>query len=168
VIPRKPELTTFPYTKIVGEILHCGQYCIIDDFVLITTPIWLGDHVHIAAGSTLLGREPIYLHDCSTISAGARVFSSTDRYCNDDGSPSAMSTAAPPEARSPYSAPVVVGVHAFIGANSVVMPGAVFETGAVVGANSFVPQNTKLEEWTIYIGSPVRPIKKRPMINQQE
>jgi len=166
VIPRKPELTTFPYTKIVGEIIHCGQYCIIDDFVLITTPIWLGDHVHIAAGSTLLGPEPIHLHDCSTISAGSRVFTSTDRYRNDDGAPSAMSTAAPLEQRSPYSAPVILGTHAFVGANSVVMPGAVFEAGAVVGANSLVLPNTKLEEWTIYVGSPVKAIRKRPIIDQ--
>jgi len=164
VIPRKPELTTFEYTKIVGEILHCGRYCIVDDFVLITTPIWLGDHVHIAAGCTLLGAEPAYLRDYSAIASGSRVYTSTDRYQSDDGLPTAMSAAAPLDNRAPYSAPVILGVHAFVGANSVVMPGAVFEDGAVVGANSLVLPDTKLEKWTIYVGSPVRPIRKRPQI----
>lgn len=164
MIDRKPELTTFQYTKIIGKMLHCGQYCIIDDFVLITTPIWLGDYVHITAGSVLLGREPIYLYDYAGIAAGSRVYSSTERYCKDDGSPAAMSAAAPPDERAPYSAPVVLNKHAFVGANSVVMPGATFEEGAVVGANSFVPPDMKLEEWTIYVGSPVKPLKKRPRI----
>ncbi len=164
MIPRKAELTTFQYTRIVGEILHCGEYCIIDDFVLITTPIWLGNHVHITAGSTLLGAERIYLYDFAGIAAGSRVYTSTERYCSDDGTPTAMSAAAPLESRAPYSAAVTLGTHAFVGANSVVMPGATFGSGAVIGANSFVPPDTALEEWTIYVGAPVKPIKKRPRI----
>jgi acetyltransferase-like isoleucine patch superfamily enzyme len=166
LIPRKPELTTFPYTKIVGEILNCGLYCIIDDFVLITTPVWLGDYVHVSAFTSLLGQEPVYLHDCSAIAAGSRVYTSTDHPFRKDGSAAAMSAAAPLEERSPHTAPVTLGAHAFVGANSVVMPGAEFREGAVVGANSFVPPNMKLEEWTIYVGSPVKLIKKRPKVTR--
>ena len=167
MIPRKPELTTFPYTKIVGEILNCGQYCIIDDFVFITTPVWLGDHVHVSAFTSLLGQEPVYLHDCSAIAAGSRIYTSTDRHYQEDGSAAAMSAAAPLEERAPYNAPVTLEAHAFVGANSVVMPGATFGAGAVVGANSFVPPDARLEEWTIYVGSPVKPIKKRPRTTEQ-
>ena len=164
MIPRKSELTTFQYTKITGEILHCGEYCIIDDFVLITTPIWLGNHVHVAAGCTLLGAERVYLNDYCAIASGSRVFTSTDRHSSDDGTPTAMSAAAPLALRAPYTAAVTLGRHAFVGANSVVMPGVLFGPGAVIGANSFVPPDTALEEWTIYVGSPVKPIKKRPKI----
>lgn len=127
----------------------------------------MGDYVHVSAFTSLLGQESVYLHDFSAIAAGSRVYTSTDRHCQEDGSAAAMSAAAPLEKRAPFTASVTLGAHAFIGANSVVMPGAEFGEGAVVGASSFVPPNMKLEEWTIYVGSPVRPIKKRPRATDQ-
>ena len=44
-------------------------------------------------------------------------------------------------------------------ANSVVMSGVVMSEGSILGANSFLKQST--EPWTIYAGSPARPIKQR-------
>ena len=44
-------------------------------------------------------------------------------------------------------------------ANSVVMSGVVMSEGSILGANSFLKEST--EPWTIYAGSPARPIKKR-------
>lgn len=48
---------------------------------------------------------------------------------------------------------------AYIGANSVIMPGVTIGEGALVGANSLVTHN--LEPWTIYFGSPAKKIGKR-------
>jgi putative colanic acid biosynthesis acetyltransferase WcaF len=39
------------------------------------------------------------------------------------------------------------------------MPGVTFGEGAILGANSLAVKN--LEPWTIYVGSPAKPIKKR-------
>jgi acetyltransferase-like isoleucine patch superfamily enzyme len=53
----------------------------------------------------------------------------------------------------------VVEKFAALGTNAVVMPGLVVREGSVVGANSLLRENT--EPWTIYAGSPARPIGKR-------
>jgi galactoside O-acetyltransferase len=50
--------------------------------------------------------------------------------------------------------------HAIIGANSVILPGVTIGEGAVVGANSLVTEDCK--PWTMYVGSPAKPIKSRP------
>ena len=54
---------------------------------------------------------------------------------------------------------ITIGDDAYIGANTVVMPGVVIGEGAVVGANSLVDHN--LKPWTIYFGSPARKIGER-------
>ena len=56
---------------------------------------------------------------------------------------------------------------AYLGANCTVFPGSVIHEGAVVGANSFV--KGELEPWTIYAGSPCRPIgvREKPTADAQ-
>ena len=39
------------------------------------------------------------------------------------------------------------------------MPGVTLAEGSILGANSLLTKNT--EPWTIYVGSPAKPIKKR-------
>ena len=39
------------------------------------------------------------------------------------------------------------------------MPGVTFGEGSILGANSLATKD--LEPWTIYVGSPARPVKKR-------
>lgn len=51
--------------------------------------------------------------------------------------------------------PIRVGPFAFVGTNSVVMPGADIGRGAVVGAGSVV--RGKVPPWTIVTGSPAEP-----------
>jgi galactoside O-acetyltransferase len=46
-----------------------------------------------------------------------------------------------------------------LGTNVVVMPGVIISEGSVIGANSLVTKTT--EPWTIYVGSPAKPIKLR-------
>ena len=49
--------------------------------------------------------------------------------------------------------------YAGCGVNCSIMPGVTFGEGAILGANSLAVKN--LEPWTIYVGSPAKPIKKR-------
>ena len=39
------------------------------------------------------------------------------------------------------------------------MPGVTFGEGAILGANSLAVKD--LEPWTIYVGSPAKPVKER-------
>lgn len=54
---------------------------------------------------------------------------------------------------------IVIEDDAYIGANCVVLPGSVIHKGTVVGANSLV--KGELEPWTVYVGTPCKPMKKR-------
>ena len=54
---------------------------------------------------------------------------------------------------------VLISNDAYIGANCTIMPGTIIGEGAVVGANALV--KGKLEPWTIYVGTPCKPIGKR-------
>ena len=65
----------------------------------------------------------------------------------------------PDECRKNIYGDIVIEDDAYIGANSIIMPGSVIHEGALVGANSFVKGT--LEPWTIYVGNPCKPIAKR-------
>ncbi|MBR0064817.1 MAG: acyltransferase [Paludibacteraceae bacterium] len=54
---------------------------------------------------------------------------------------------------------ITIKDDAYIGANSVIMPGVTIGEGAVVGANSLVDRN--LKPWGIYFGNPVKLIGMR-------
>ena len=57
------------------------------------------------------------------------------------------------------SKPITVGRDSFIGANSVLIPGAILETGAVLGALSFL--NKPIPPWEIWFGAPAKKISNR-------
>ena len=69
-----------------------------------------------------------------------------------------------PAVPAPYRIPIRSFVHlkkhALVGANAVILPGVIIGEGAVVGANSLVTNDC--EPWTIYVGSPAKPLRKRP------
>lgn len=54
---------------------------------------------------------------------------------------------------------VTIEDDAYIGANCTILPGTIIHEGAFVGANSLV--KGELEPWTVYVGTPCKPIRKR-------
>ena len=48
---------------------------------------------------------------------------------------------------------------AVVGTNAIVMPGIKLAEGSVLGAGALLTMDT--EPWTIYVGSPARPVKDR-------
>jgi len=57
---------------------------------------------------------------------------------------------------------VRIGNQVTIGANTIILPGAVIEDGVVIGANSLVPKDARLEKYSLYGGSPVKKIATTP------
>jgi acetyltransferase-like isoleucine patch superfamily enzyme len=56
---------------------------------------------------------------------------------------------------------VQIGENVTIGANSYVMPGVVIENNVLIGPNSVVPMGKRLQENSVYWGTPVERISDR-------
>ncbi len=54
---------------------------------------------------------------------------------------------------------IVVGEDVFLGARSFVLPGITIGAGAILGACAVATKD--LDPWTIYVGNPAKPVKKR-------
>jgi galactoside O-acetyltransferase len=130
----------------------------IDDFCILSAGaggIAIGDYVHIAAYSSLIGAARIELSDFSGLSARVSVYSSSDDY---SGAVLTNPTVPAEYTRVSHS-DVHIGRHVIIGCGSVILPGAKLEDGVAIGALSLVQRNCK--EFGIYAGMPARLIKQR-------
>jgi galactoside O-acetyltransferase len=149
-ILKNGKVIIFDTAKIIGEEnIEFGDYIIIDDFVFIYAKkkIKFGNYIHIAVGSSIIGSEMVVMEDFSGLSAGVRVYTSSDDFsAYGFGNPSISE-----KFRNVKHAPVIIKRFAIIGANSVILPGVTIGEGAAVGAGSVVTKD--LEPWGIYIGN---------------
>jgi len=140
------------------ERISIGDHSRIDDFCVLSAGeggIAIGQYVHVAVHSSLIGHAPIELSDFSGISTHCAVYSS-----NDDYSGAAMTNpTVPPQFTNVHHAAVHFGRHTILGTGSVVLPGITLHEGAAVGALSIVVRDC--ESFGIYAGRPARRIKTR-------
>lgn len=138
--------------------IHIGNNVRIDDFCVISAGeggVHIGNYIHIAVYSSLIGSGRITLMDYSNISSRVSIYSS-----NDDYSGNYMSNPmVPTEFTNVMHAPVVIGRHVIIGSGSVILPGVVLGDGAAIGALSLVKDNC--DNFYIYAGNPLKKIKQR-------
>lgn len=119
-----------------GESLKIGKYSTITWFCMIEggAKIEIGDRVFLGPGSKLLSST----YELNGYYAIEHI---------------------PEECRATAFGDIMIHDDAYIGANSVIMPGVTIGEGAVVGANSMVNRN--LKPWGIYFGNPVKLIGMR-------
>lgn len=138
--------------------ISIGNNVRIDDFCVLSAGvggIHIGDHVHVAVYSSLIGAGRITLSDFCNISSGVAVYSS-----NDDYSGATMTNpTVPNEYTGVLHADVFLGKHVIVGSGSVILPGVTLEVGVAVGALSLVSRDCKAHG--IYAGNPARRIKER-------
>lgn len=135
-----------------------GDNVRIDDFCVLSAGaggILIGNHIHIAVYSALIGTGKITLCDFSNISSRVSIYSSNDDYSG----ASMTNPTIPKEFTSVLHADVVIGRHVIIGSGSVVLPGVELEQGVAIGALTLVNRDCK--EFGIYSGVPARRIKER-------
>lgn len=147
--------------KIVGiERLMLGERSQIDDFCFINTGISceIGFNVHISSFTTIIGGGVCKIGDFAGLSAGCRVITGTDDFMGHF----LTNPTVPAEYKSVHLGRVVIGRHAIVGTNSIILPDVVIGDGCSVGAGSVIRKN--LEAWTVYatIKGELRPIKSRP------
>lgn len=130
----------------------------IDDFCVLSAGaggICIGQHVHIAIYSSLVGAAAITLGDFCNLSSRVCVYSSTDDYSG----ASMTNPTVPPLYTNVTHAPVSFGKHVIVGSGSVILPGVTLEEGVAIGALSLVKQSCAA--FGIYAGNPARYIKER-------
>jgi galactoside O-acetyltransferase len=153
------DVVIWPTAKLVqAGAISIGDSVIIDDFVFIMGGkcTEIGSFVHISSFTSIVGGGEFVMNDFAGLSGGVRVYTG-----NEDYSGRCLTNPAVP---APYRVPtrsfVRIGKHAIVGANAVILPGVEVGEGAVVGANSLVTRDC--EPWTVYVGSPAKPLKPRP------
>ncbi|MCL2925005.1 MAG: acyltransferase [Trichodesmium sp. MAG_R04] len=153
------DVTIWPMAKIVfPEVIFIGDSVIIDDFVFIMggKMTRIGSFVHIASFTSITGGGKLIMEDFTTLSSGVRLFTGNDDYLGG----SLTNSTVPYPYRKPMRSFVRIKKHAIVGANSVILPEVTIGEGVAIGANSLIKRDC--EPWTIYAGSPAKPIRPRP------
>lgn len=140
------------------NLVEIGNHVAIDFGFVCTTQLSIGDYVHISPHVSVIGGSQgrLEVGDFCFISTGARVICSSEKFMGDG-----LVGPFIPEDYKDIILRGTVKLERFSGmcANSIVMPGVTLAEGSVLGANSFLKEDT--EPWGIYAGSPARLIKKR-------
>ena len=137
-----------------------GNNVRVDDFCILSAGengITVGNYVHIAAYSSLIGAEHIKLEDFSGLSSRVSIYSSSDDYSGNW----MTNPMVPNEFTNVISKPVVICKHVIIGCGSVVLPGVVINEGTAIAAQSLVKKTC--EPFSIYHGNPAKRIMARKM-----
>lgn len=147
------------------HLVTVGNHTAIDSGFYCTVAADIGDYIHIAPYITVIGgaKGEWRMDHFSTLAAGSRIICASDDHLGEG----LVGPTIPEEFKDHITyGPVVFEKFANVGTGVVVMPGVTLAEGTVVGANSLVTKST--EPWTIYIGSPARPIKMRAKVKMIE
>jgi galactoside O-acetyltransferase len=138
--------------------IRIGNHVRVDDFCVLSAGeggILLGNYLHIAVYSLLIGAGRIVLSDYCNISSRVAVYSS-----NDDYSGLAMTNPmVPAEFTAVTTGDVFLGRHVIVGSGSVILPGVSLGDGVAIGALSLVKHDCAA--FGMYAGVPVRRVRER-------
>lgn len=138
--------------------ISIGSNVRIDDFCVISAGqggISIGNFVHLAVFSSLIGQGHIQFDDFSGISSRVSIYSSNDDYSGTW----LTNPTVPKEYTNVSDADVYIGRHAIIGSGSIILPGVKIAEGVAIGALSLVKKNCT--EFGIYFGIPAKKIGTR-------
>ena len=147
----------YPLCKMIHpQNAEIDDHCQIMDYAFLDAgkSLKIGKYSTITWHCLLEGGANISIGDRVFIGPGSKVLSSTyelDGYYAIEH--------IDERARATRYGDITIHDDAYIGANSVVMPGVTIGEGAVVGANALVNRN--LKPWGIYFGNPVKLIGMR-------
>lgn len=140
------------------HLMEIGNHIAIDSGFYCTTQIRLGDYIHIAPYVTIIGGEKglFKMGHFTTIAAGSRIICGSDSHLGNG----LVGPTIPDKYKDKLLfQPVIFENFASVATNVVIVPGVTLAEGSVIGACSLVTKNT--EPWTIYYGTPAKPVKTR-------
>lgn len=138
--------------------ISIGSNVRIDDFCVLSAGeggIEIGDYIHVAVFSSLIGAGKIKLSDFVNISSRVSIYSSNDDYSGE----TLTNPMIPERFKRVERSDVELRKHVIVGSGSVILPGVTLNEGVAVGALSLVCADC--EEFTIYSGIPAKPLKIR-------
>jgi len=138
--------------------ISIGNNVRIDDFCVLSAGeggVNIGNFIHIAVYTSLIGKGEITLEDFSNLSSRVAIYSSNDDYSGEF----MTNPMVPSEFTNVAHAPVKIGKHVIVGSGSVILPGVTLEEGVAVGALSLVTKSCSA--FGIYTGNPAKRIKER-------
>ncbi|EHA14321.1 acyltransferase [Halomonas sp. HAL1] len=138
--------------------ISIGSHVRIDDFCVVSAGeggIEIGDYIHIAVFSSLIGAGRIVLASFVNISSRVSIYSSNDDYSGATLTNPMISD----EFKNVRSADVELHKHVIVGSGSVILPGVVLKEGVAIGALSLVAADC--EEFKVYSGVPAKPLRNR-------
>jgi galactoside O-acetyltransferase len=130
---------------VIGDSVRIDDFCILSAG---TGGIKVGNFVHIACYSSIIGRERISLGDFANVSSRVSIYSSSDDY-------SGMyltNPMIPEEFKNVDHRTVSIGRHVILGCGAVVLPGVSIGEGCAIGALSLVKANC--DAFGTYAGIP--------------
>lgn len=139
-------------------LINIGSNVRIDDFCILSAGaggIFIGNYVHIACYSSVIGKGRVTFEDYTCISARVSIYSSSDDYSGNTMSNSTV----PEQFKNVTHGPVILKKHTLVGCGTVVLPNVTLGTGCSVGALSLV--NSNCDEFGVYMGVPAKKVKNR-------
>jgi galactoside O-acetyltransferase len=139
------------------QLCNIGSHVAIDNGVTFSTQVEIGDYVHIAPYVCTIGGKSskVVFKDFSFAAAGTKIVVGSEDYTGEG----LVGPTIPIIYRKLILQDIIFERFSGSGVNCTIMPGVTFGEGAILGANSLATKD--LEPWTIYVGSPAKPVKIR-------
>jgi dTDP-4-amino-4,6-dideoxy-D-glucose acyltransferase len=135
-----------------------GHHSAIDFNFYCTVSLDVGDYVHIAPHCSAIGgaHSSLEIDDFSWIAVGTNIVCGSEDYTGSG----LVGPNIPKEYQADtFTSTVRIDRFAGTGAGCTIMPGVRMAEGSILGAHSLLTKDT--EPWTIYVGSPAKPVKVR-------
>jgi galactoside O-acetyltransferase len=137
--------------------ISLGSRIRIDPFVIISNRggVEFGNNIHIGGHSVLAGQAAIHFADFVNISHYVGIYTSSDDFSGRTLSNPTVQGVA----KGTRFASISFGRHSSVGSGSMILPGARFAEGSVLGAMSRIGR--PMRPWTTYAGIPARRMRER-------
>lgn len=146
-----------PVAIMKPEMIWLASHIIISEFAYINggLGLYVGNHVHIAAHTSISGGGYCVMEDFTGISAGVRLVTGSAMFHGEG----LTSPTLPPKYQAVKRSYVILKKHSTLATNVIVHPGVTIGEGTIVASGSVVTKDT--DPWSIYMGTPAKKIKER-------
>lgn len=143
------------------HLCSIGNHVAIDKGCQFSTQVDIGDYIHIAPYVVAIGGadSKVIFENFSFCASGTKIVAGSDDYTGKG----LVGPTIPMKFREVSTTTVTFKKYSGCGVNCSIMPGVTIGEGAILGANSLATKD--LEPWTIYVGSPAKPVRIRDKNN---